>query len=53
MNRMSATITANMPEWLKEAVKRKAQAEQLSISALVRKALALYVTGTLEEPTDA
>jgi predicted HicB family RNase H-like nuclease len=44
MNRMSATITANMPEWLKAAVRRKAHAEQLSIAALVRKALTLYVT---------
>ena len=46
---MSAYIGANMPEWLKEAAQRKAAAEHLSLAALVRKALALYVMGTLEE----
>jgi len=49
---MSARITALLPEWLKQAARRKAQAEHITLAALVRKALLLYVTGTLEATPD-
>lgn len=46
-------ITVTMPEWLKAAIDRKAEAERITDVSLIRKALLLYVMGKLEESPDA
>ena len=45
-------ITVGMHLWLKAAIDRKAEAEDITADALVRKAVALYVMGRTEEEAE-